>query len=166
MAGRRAFAVALTICSLAVVAQIPPSAPSPPHEKLTMYEGAWTVEGDTRQLRETCAWLPEGRRHMVCRSRWMTATGAREGMSLFSYVEGEGYVYYGMRASGAIERLQGRLDGDRWVWSGESAVAAKRMRSRATITPEGPDAFRFVEEVAEGDGPWKTETTVRYVRAR
>nr|MBA3242076.1 hypothetical protein [Acidobacteriota bacterium] len=59
----------------------PPTVPSPPHERLSMFKGTWTIVGypPERRLRETCDWLPEGRRHMVCRVRFQTPTGPREG---------------------------------------------------------------------------------------
>src|SRR5688572_7592746 len=81
-----------------------PATPSDPHEALAFFEGTWTTSEAKPQdeFRETCAWLPEGRRHMLCRSRWRAPAGYREGLSIFSYDPAPGeYRYHGFRAGGA-----------------------------------------------------------------
>lgn len=141
-----------------------PLTPLQPYENLAFFEGKWTVEGDDREYRETCAWLPEGRRHMICRARWKSSTGPRESMSIFSHEQGVGYVRYGMNPMGRVDRMRGRLDGERWLWSADGGAEAKTTRIRASVTPEGKSGFRFTEETSEDGGPWKQSADVRYLR--
>jgi hypothetical protein len=161
---------AACVLSSPPAAQAPatPMTPSPPHEALTFFEGAWTIEERPAEqhLVETCAWLSAGRRHMVCRSTWRVATGPREGVSVFSYRAADStYLYYGLRAGGAVEALEGKaVPGGFQFWT-PGGAAPGRARTRVTMTRLGPQRFQFVAESALGDGPWTPEGTEHYVPA-
>ena len=76
-----AWLVSISGCANSQPVGLPsPSERSEPHEALAFYEGTWTrLDGKPEEdFRETCSWLPGGRRHMVCRARWQTANGPRE----------------------------------------------------------------------------------------
>lgn len=145
-----------------------PQTPSAPHEALTFFEGTWTVEElpAGRRFREQCAWLPEGRRHMVCRNRSVTASGEpREGMSLFSYRAADStYLYYGLGASGDIEVLQGRVIAVGWEFWGTRGVGPEPERERVRVQiarlPEG--RFRFIEQTARGSAGFSAGDTIHY----
>ena len=145
---------------------VTPMTPMPEHEALTFFEGSWTTEERPvdQAFVETCAWLPAGRRHMVCRSTWRTASGPREGWSIFSYRASDStYLYYGLRAGGPVEPMRGRRLVDGWEFVSESGEGPRRQRARVTITRLNPKRFRLVAEAAVGDGPWTTEDTEYYV---
>ncbi len=103
---------------------------------------------------------------MICRSTWQTATGPREGMSIFSYNAVDStYLYYGLRAGGLVEPMRGRIlpnDGG-WEFIAEKGTGKDRVRERVTITRIGPRRFRLVAESATGDGAWKTDGTQTYL---
>lgn len=147
---------------------VSPRTPSAPHERLTYFEGTWTVEElpATRRFREQCAWLPEGRRHMVCRNRSVSVSGeAREGMSMFSYRAADStYLYYGLGAGGGVEVLEGRTTPDGWEFWGTRGVgpAADRERVRVTIMRLPAGRFRFVEQTARGAGAFSAGDTIHY----
>ena len=87
---RKLFIVACALsCNASAQSPVTPSPvePSTPHERLRFFEGTWTTTDSTPAdgFRETCSWLPQGRRHMVCVSHWKTESGPREGMSVFSF---------------------------------------------------------------------------------
>ena len=114
---------------------------------------------------ETCAWLPEGRRHMVCRVRWTGDSGPQEGMSVFSYSTSDtAYQYHGFRAGGRVVAQRGTLEGGVWRFFDEQGTGAALTRIRVTITPKAEGSFVFVRETAVGEGPWKAGTEVCYVR--
>jgi hypothetical protein len=146
----------------------PPSQPSAPHERLSFFEGSWTVEEmpAERGFRERCAWLEGGRRHMLCRSRSRSASGDwRDGLSMFSYRPTDSsYVYYGLRPSGATQQLVGRVapDGDGWEFTGDETTAAGRVRTQVRIARLPNGRFRFVERTARGDAPFTTADTIHY----
>lgn len=162
-------AVLLTLSLFAVdaVAQAPvtPLTPVPAHEALRFFEGAWTIEERPAEQAfvETCAWLPNGRRHMVCRSQWRAPSGAREGWSIFSYRAADStYLYHGLRAGGAVEPMHGRRLEDGWEFLSEAGTGATRQRVRVTIKRLEAQRFRLVAEAAVGDGAWKLEDTEHY----
>lgn len=145
-----------------------PMTPSPPHEALSFFEGSWTIEERPapQEFVEACAWLPAGRRHMVCRSTWLAASGAREGWSIFSYRAADStYLYHGLRAGGAVEPMQGRQLPDGWEFLSEAGVGAERQRMRVVITQLAAQRFRLVASAATGDGPWEVVGTEHYVPA-
>lgn len=168
----RVLAASLVIgASAQLLAQAPttPMTPSPAHEALAFFEGSWTIEERPAEqgLVETCAWLPAGRRHMVCRSTWRVASGAREGWSIFSYrAADDTYLYYGVRAGGAVEPMLGRRLADGWEFLSDNGAGPTRQRARVTITRLAPQRFRLVASTAVGDGPWTVADTEHYVPAR
>ena len=148
----------------------PPSTPSAPHERLGFFEGVWTVEEvpAARGFRERCGWMEGGRRHMVCRSRSMAASGEwREGMSMFSYRPADSaYVYYGLRPSGVTQLLVGRVVGEGWEFEGDERDVTGRLRTRVRITRLPNGRFKLVEQTARGDAPFAAGDSVHYRAAR
>jgi hypothetical protein len=145
----------------------PPSALSEPHEALAFFEGTWTTSDATPEddFRETCTWLPEGRRHMICRSRWRTEAGYREGISIFSFDPPTGeYRYHGFRSGGAVVTQKGQRLPNGWLFTSDRSAGADRVQTRVTIERTAPDRFSFLSESARGDNPWLVGTKVDYVR--
>jgi hypothetical protein len=144
-----------------------PGAPSEPHDALAFFEGTWTTSdaAPEEDFKETCAWLPEGRRHMICRSRWRAEAGHREGLSIFSYDSSASeYRYHGFRAGGAVVTLSGRRLPKGLLFSSDRGTGPDRMQTRVTIEKTAPDRFSFLSESAKGDGPWQVGAKVEYVR--
>ena len=163
-----ALAFATTLRAQAAPPASSPATPSPPHERLTFFEGEWTIDElpPARAFRERCAWMDGGRRHMVCRSRSMSASGAwREGLSMFSFRPADStYVYYGLRSGGATQQLVGgpSTDGEGWDFRGEEGTGPARVRTLVRIfrLPEG--RFRFIEQTARGDAAFAGADTIHY----
>ena len=171
---RRTTACAVLLAGAAALAgaqtpptQTGPAVPSAPHERLAFFEGSWRAAGvpAADNFVETCGWLPEGRRHMVCRTRWAAASGPREGWSIFSYTVGDArYTYHGFRAGGSVVVLQGHEQGGVWRFDGEQGRGDALTRTRATITAQPDGGFVFVQETAIAAGPWSAGAPVRYER--
>ena len=138
-----------------------------PHEALAFFEGTWTTS-DAKpedEFSETCAWLPAGRRHMVCRSRWKTAAGPREGLSIFSHDERTAeYLYHGFRPGGAVVVHRGLRLPDGWSFTSERGEGEERVRTRVTIGRVAEGRFSFHIETARADGPWATGARLEYRR--
>lgn len=142
---------------------------SEPHEALAFYEGTWTLlDGKPeKSFRETCSWLAEGRRHMVCRARWQTANGPRESLGVYSHDPSTGdYQFHGFSASGAVvkERVQRRPKG--WVYTTERGTGAERVRTRETLEETVEGRVSAVHETAKDEGPWVVDRTSEYLRTR
>ena len=75
-----AWVASVSGCANSHSADLPsPLERSEPHEALAFYEGTWTIlDKEHEGYRETCSWLGEVRRHIVCRARVQSADGPRE----------------------------------------------------------------------------------------
>jgi hypothetical protein len=157
---------------------VDPATPSAPHERMTFFEGTWSMEpggyfksGAAPQTahEETCAWLAGGRRHMVCRS-WRAGADStkRESIYILSYRDADStYVSHFAFAGGANLVYYGRVEGDRWVMNLQPPPrwpANERLRTIITAVPGG--GLRFVEEHSVDGGPWTITEDYRYRRVR
>ena len=161
----------LFVCSLSygqAQSRPSPNTASAPHERLAFFEGTW-ISTDSKpedNFRETCAWLAQGRRHMVCRVQWQSLTGPREGFSVFSYDSAAGeYLYHGFRSGGAVVTHRGNPHGVGWQFTSERGEGLDRVQTRITIEPATEGGFRLLEESATGHGPWIVRGQVLYERA-
>ena len=144
-----------------------PATLSEPHEALAFFEGTWTTSDSTPDddFRETCAWLSEGRRHMICRSRWRAEDGRREGLSIFSHDPSTSeYRYHGFRSGGAVIVQKGQRLPRGWLFTSDRGTGADRVQSRVTIEKTAQDRFSFLRESAKSDNPWVVADKFKYVR--
>jgi hypothetical protein len=173
------FALPVGAAQTSPAARPDPSIASAPHEKMTFFEGTWSSEPDsavkngptkTPQDEETCAWLPGGRRHMVCRS-WSQGPGQtirRERLQILSYqAHNDTYLAHFAFPSGDTVAYVGRVDGDRWVMDMQpSPLLPSNHRFREIITKVG-NSLHFVEERSVDGGAWSvTEDYYRYRRVK
>ena len=145
---------------------MPPNAPSDVHERLAFLEGSWKVEESPPEQNfiESCAWLAEGRRHMVCSSRWQTPTGSGEALSVLSYDVGKRcYLYHGFRAGGSVVVQCGHFEGGSLVFM-DDVPATDSVRTRVRVTPQSDGSISFAEESSEGTGPWSAGERLTYRR--
>jgi hypothetical protein len=134
------------------------------HARLAFFVGTWTAD-EIPSLRETCTWLGDPGRHVVCRARWDTPSGSREGLSVFSYRAEDGsYLYHGFRSGGGIEVLEGGPvdEGRSWEFSGDKGGGDERRRSRVRIHRLENGGFRLAAQTARGEGEWSAEEIVHY----
>jgi hypothetical protein len=144
-----------------------PAAPSDAHEALAFFEGTWTTSDSTPEddFKETCAWLAEGRRHMICRSSWKTEAGRREGLSIFSYDPSSNeYRYHGFRAGGAVVTHKGQRLPQGWLFMSDRGSGDDRIQSRVIIERTAEGRFGFLSESAKGDKPWSVGAKFEYIR--
>ena len=165
-----AWLASVSVCANSQPASLPsPSERSEPHEALAFYEGTWTyLDGKPEEgFRETCSWLAEGRRHMVCRARWQTANGPRETLGIYSYDPPTGeYQYHGFAVSGDVvkERVQRHPKG--WLYTTERGTGAERVRTRETLEETAEGRVSSIHETAKGEGPWVVDRRLDYQRTR
>ncbi len=139
---------------------------SEPHEALAFFEGTWTVPGN-KGWRESCSWLAEGRRHIVCRPRWENPKGALEGLSVYSYDETNGaYLAHSFKASGLVTAERGHRIPRGFRFMSESGAGAERVRERLTLEEDVGGRVIVVSETAKGEGPWVVENKTGYLRTR
>jgi hypothetical protein len=132
--------------------------PAPrPAERLAVFEGEW-ISADASgavATRDTCAWLEGARRHMSCRRRTDTPSGAREQLLVYSYRGSDStYTVTVFLTGGQVWHYAGRVDGERWTFDLVSPVVNAAVRIRQVVRTT-PDSLHFVEEVSENGGPWR-----------
>jgi hypothetical protein len=165
-----AFSVGVHALSAAPLQGTAPRTPRPAHERLAVLEGTWTKKDlpAGESFRDTCAWLPEGRRHMICRQRAESPRGTSEQMAIFSYRGADStYLLTVLLANGQVWRYEGRPDADRWTFELVSSRSGS-TRLRQVLIPTG-DTIAFLEEVSEDGGPWRLSDPSEdftYVRVR
>lgn len=155
-----------------------PAQPSAPHERMSFFEGTWSMQSapyikdqpagtQSGNHEETCAWMPGGRRHMVCRS-WRERKGVRsEAMYILSYrAEEDIYIAHHAFAGGANLTYHGRFDGERWMMDMVSAPNLSPNQRFRTIITRVPDGVRYVEERSIDGGPWEVTEDYRFKRVR
>ena len=123
-----------------------PRTPRPAHERLAVLEGTWTKKDlpAGESFRDTCAWLPEGRRHMICVQRAESPRRASEQMAIFSYRGADStYLLTVLLANGQVWRYEGRPDADRCTIDAPDARRSTRPTSRGACNPtRGRDSVR------------------------
>lgn len=102
---------------------------------------------------------------MVCRSRWRTAEGYREGLSIFSYNRASGeYQYHGFRSGGAVATQKGERLPKGWIFTSDRGEGIDRVQTRVTIETTGEGRFSFLSETAKGNEAWKASPKFEYIR--
>ncbi|MES2960658.1 MAG: hypothetical protein V4792_20885 [Pseudomonadota bacterium] len=145
-----------------------PSTRSEPHEALSFYEGIWTILDNKQEgYRETCSWLAEGRRHIVCRARVQGANGTRETLGVYSYdpLSGE-YLYHGFGARGGVSTERGQRIPKGFLFRSERGTGADKVQVRFTIAEAAQGRVNTVSETSTAGGPWIVEERLEYLRTR
>lgn len=138
---------------------------TPPAERLSFFEGTWAREGaGAGSIRESCAWLAGGRRHMVCRSERQTPNGPVHNLLIHSY-RGQTYVTYAVMGNGPAWTYTGGPEGDRWIMNLQSTNPTNPQRLRMVITP-AKDRIRFVEQSSTNGTDWSTTEDYTHVRVK
>ena len=137
----------------------------PALDRLEFFVGTWTLRDlpDDQAYRETCGWVGE-RRHVVCHSRQEWPAQVWEGTSVFSYVHADSTLrLYYFAGRGDPEMMTGRLEGDAFVFLGETAPGVFPMRRRMTITPT-ETGYDVVGEESTAGAPWRVLARFGYIR--
>jgi hypothetical protein len=159
--------VAAWLVAVGGCANMQPSPPerSEPHEALAFYVGTWTTSDP--MFRETCAWLPEARRHVVCRARVQIPGGNRESLGVYSYDPTSGdYLYHGFGSRGGVLIERGRRIANGFHFTSERGTGAEHVRTRFTIEEGADGRVNTITERSRADGPWVVEQTLQYLRTR
>jgi hypothetical protein len=141
---------------------------SEPHAALAFYEGTWTIlDKEHEGYRETCSWLDEVRRHIVCRARVQKADGPRESLGVYSYDQARGeYLYHGFGSRGVIMIERGQRIPNGFHFTSERGAGADRVRTRFTIVEGAQGRVNTVSETSKAEGPWLVDERREYLRTR
>jgi hypothetical protein len=164
--GSMVLAVAWALIGLiTVTAQEPgrPPQPSPANKKLGVFVGTWKDEAEMKpgpfgpggklSLTETCEWFTGGF-SVVCHTDTTGFMGDLKTLTVLTYDPDEKlYRFYEFNSVGLSESAKGTVDGDTWMFDGESKMGGKVIKSRSTIRLSSPDSAVVRSEVSVDGGP-------------
>jgi len=157
---------ALVLAGSAARAQDAPK-PGPEHKKLEYYTGKWSSESEVKAnpfmppgkytSKDDCGWF-QGGFAVMCHSEGGGPMGPMKSVGILGYSgEDKVYTYYGIDNSGMVPTTvsKGSVQGDTWVYSDESKMGGKMVKSRYTIKQLTPTSYTFKWEMQEG-AAWST----------
>ena len=153
--------------SVAAWAQDAPK-PGPEHKKLEYYTGKWSSESEVKAnpfmppgkytSTDACGWF-QGGFAVVCHSDGGGPMGPMKGMGIMGYSSGGEDVHLLRRRQqrdGLGHRVPGSVQGDTWVYTDESKMGGKLVKSRYTMKLLSPTAYTFKWEMQGEGGAWST----------
>ena len=151
--------------SLAAWGQDAPK-PGPEHKKLDYYTGQWTSESEVKAnpfmppgkytSKDDCGWF-QGGFAVVCHSEGSGPMGPMKSVGIMGYSsEDKTYTYYGIDNSGMVPTTvaKGSVQGDTWVYTDESKMGGKLVKSRYTMKQLTPASYTFKWEMQGEGGAW------------
>jgi hypothetical protein len=142
--------------------------PGPEHKKLEYFAGKWTSEAEAKKNpfgpagkytgKDDCS-VFQGGFAIVCHSEGTGPMGATKSLGILGYsAEEKVYTYYGLDNSGMVPTTvsKGSLTGDTWVYTDESKMGGKPMKSRYTMKQLSPTSYTFKWEMQDDKGAWAT----------
>jgi hypothetical protein len=138
--------------------------------------GTWNDEAEVKptpfgpggkmNISETCDWFTGGF-SVVCNAK---ATGLQDGLKTLVVLtyDGEEKVYrlYEFNSVGRSNAAKGTVDGDTWMFNGESKVNGKLIRTRSTLRVTSPDSATMKSEMSVEGGPWTLVMELKGTRAK
>ena len=159
---RLSVALAALLSAAPALAQEP--ARDPGYDALQGLVGRWTIAGREGKYLETCDWY-HGRRHVVCNTESTRDDGSTShGMSILSFVPGDGYVYTGIGSRGRYETYRGGTFRDGVL---EYLAQAPDLRTRIRVGPfTDPDRIPFNVHTSKDGVAWEAADGFHYVRVK
>ena len=166
--GVLAGAVLVLAASVTARAQQGPPKPGPEHKKLEYYAGKWTTESEVKAnpfgpagkytSKDDCG-LFQGGFAVICHSDGTGPAGPTKSVGILGYSsEDKVYTYYGIDNSGMIPTSvsKGSVTGDTWVYTDESKMGGKLVKSRYTIKQVSLTSYTSKWEMRGEGGAWTT----------
>ena len=150
--------LALFVMVNAAMAQPPgPPKPGPEVKKLGYFVGTWKSEGEMKaspfgpggkfSSTDHNEWMP-GNFFVVMHSEGTSPMGSMQEMAVMGYnTEDKVYTYDGFDNFGEHDVSKGTLNGDTWVFNGESKMNGKVMKGRFTMKQSGPSTYTYKFEM-------------------
>ncbi len=145
-----------------------PPKPSPEQQRLGYFVGTWHNEGEIKPNAfmpagkmtsdSACAWF-EGGYAVVCNSSGASPMGPTKEIGILGYsAEEKVYTYAGVDNSpmAMTSVPRGTYEGGKWVYTDESKMGGKVVKSRYIINETSPTAYTFKMEMQDEKGAWQT----------
>jgi hypothetical protein len=140
--------------------------PSAEHKKLGYFVGDWRTESDVKPGPwgpggkmtgdSHCTWMPGGY-FVVCHENASGSMGKIQGIGVMGWDAGaKQYTWNGFNSMGENEHAAGTHEGASWVYTTESMMNGKAIKSRYTMTEKSPAAYDFKFETSEDGKTWSS----------
>jgi hypothetical protein len=142
--------------------------PGPEHQRLGYFVGTWTTEGEMKPSEmgpggkitsvDKCEWF-QGGFSVICHSEGKSPMGPSKSIGILGYsTEERVYTYSGVDNSGMTMTTvpRGTRQGDTWIYTDESMMGGKKVKSRVTIKELSPSAYAFKMDMQDPEGKWAT----------
>ena len=166
----------LVMVSVGLAGQAPaPRRPGPEHQKLAVFLGKWTFEGQSQTSpygpagkltsTESYEWVPGG---FFMIHHWDALQGgaANKGVEILGYDAGsKAYTsrfFDNMGNSGSVKLT---LNGNTWTGTADSEVGGKPLKERGTITVAG-NTINVKWEYSTDGSKWSTNFESKGTRAK
>ena len=160
-------AILLAACAaltIAALCQTDMPKPGPEHQKLAIFAGTWTLEGDMKAgpmnpagkmtENEKCEWM-EGDFFLVCHSNYQSSMGNGTGLSVLGYsADDKAYTYREFNSWGEFDDSRGQVNGDTWTWTSDEKMGGKTLKGKFTMKIGSPTAYTFTFEMSPDGTNW------------
>ena len=158
---------AMLAVAATAAAQMEMPKPGPEHNKLDVFAGSWTLDGEMKPSsmgpgghvteNEKCEWM-EGGFFLVCHADFKTSNmGNGVALSVMGYSNGnKTYTYREFNSWGEFEDAKGQLDGDTWTWTSSEKMGDKAMTGRFSMKITSATSYSFSFEMSEDGAKWTT----------
>ena len=140
---------------------------SPGYDDLQHLIGRWTQQASEETFLEVCDWF-DGNFHVVRNSEHKRANGTvGRGLSILSYVPGQGYAHVGIGNRGSYETLQnGTFREGIFEFLSTTKEGNTSVVTRIRIGPFAESGFAFVVDTSTDGGPWVAAGTTDHVKLK
>jgi uncharacterized protein DUF1579 len=140
----------------------------PEVKKLEVMVGRFTVEDELKagamgpnspamkfSGTENCRWTAGGFA-VICEAA-LYRPGKKYSETSFLYYDptSKAYQYHAVDSSGGTENKTGTVNGDVWIWIGESVFSGKVYHTRYTMKFVSKDSFEYTDESGESEDSMK-----------
>jgi hypothetical protein len=140
--------------------------PGPEHQKLDLFAGSWTLDGDLKpgpmgpggkvSEDEKCEWM-EGNFFLVCHASFKSAMGNVSGVSIMGYSSDDKiYTYREFNSMGEYMESKGSVEGDTWTWNGDDKMGDTIVKGRFTMKFTSPTSYNFTYDMSKDGTKWET----------
>ena len=134
------------------------------YDPLENLVGRWTIAGREGTYLETCDWY-DGRRHIICNMESKRKDGSTSrGMSILSFVPGQGYVYTGIGNRGRYETYRGGTYNNGLI---EYLDHTEGVHTRIRVGPfTDKSVVPFNVHTSQDGATWELADSFNYVRVQ
>jgi hypothetical protein len=159
-----AFTILCAFAAVALAQDANMPAPGPEHKKLAYFAGTWKSEGEMKPMGPFAggkmassdrAEVFPGGFFLVTHSSGTGPMGPLTEMEVMGYdTKEQVYTYDGFNSAGEHEVYKGTVDGDTWIWTGNSDFGGKVLKGRFVVKVVSPTVYTYRFDYSPDGTAW------------